>query len=112
MVESDTPELLARCPVNLCFTPEGRGGRGATTLCVRYVGRDSARRFGNHFAHAPHGEGDFTAASGGLFAIELWGSPVWTAEVADGTEILELAPPPRGPLTPRAVRAFRLVLWP
>jgi hypothetical protein len=38
---------------------------------------------------------------------------VWTAEVADGTEIPELvAPPPRGPLTPRAVRAFRLVLWP
>ncbi|MFE0516498.1 hypothetical protein ACFW2E_43215, partial [Streptomyces sp. NPDC058964] len=107
MVESDTPELLARCPVNLCFTPEERGGPGSTTLCVRYVGRDSARRFGNYFAHALHSEGDFTAASGGLLAIELWDSPVWTAEVADGTEIPELTgPPPRGPLTPRAVRTF------
>ncbi|MFJ3308170.1 GTPase-associated protein 1-related protein [Streptomyces sp. NPDC086549] len=107
MVESDTPELLARCPVNLCFTPEGRGGSGATTLCVRYVGRDSARRFGNYFAHALHSDGDFTEASGGLLAIELWDSPVWTSEVAADTEIPELpGPPPRGPLTPRAVRAF------
>ena len=105
LVESDTPELLARCPVNLCHTP-GRPG-GATTLCVRYAGRDSARRFGNYFAHALYTEGEFTTDSGGLLAIELWDSPVWTARVADTTEIPELpAPLPRGPLSPRSVRAF------
>lgn len=105
LVESDTPELLARCPVNLCHTP-GRPG-GATTLCVRYAGRDSARRFGNYFAHALYTGGEFTTDSGGLLAIELWDSPVWTAQVADTTEIPELpAPLPRGPLSPRSVRAF------
>jgi hypothetical protein len=105
LVESDTPELLARCPVNLCHTP-GRPG-GATTLCVRYAGRDSARRFGNYFAHALYTEGEFTTDSGGLLAIELWDSPVWTAQVAGTTEIPELAAPlPRGPLSPRSVRAF------
>jgi hypothetical protein len=105
LVESDAPELLARCPVNLCHTP-GRQG-GVTTLCVRYVGRDSARRFGNYFAHALYTEGEFTPESGGLLAIELWDSPVWTAEVAATTQIPELpAPLPRGPLSPRSVRAF------
>src|SRR5262245_62012534 len=49
MLSSDTPEDLARCPVNLCFVPEEAG---ATVLCARYVGRDSAQRFGNYFAHA------------------------------------------------------------
>lgn len=105
LVESDTPELLARCPVNLCHTP-GRPG-GATTLCVRYVGRDSARRFGNYFAHALYTGGEFTPDSGGLLAIELWDSPLWSARVADTTEIPELpAPLPRGPLSPRSARAF------
>ncbi|MGW0708041.1 GTPase-associated protein 1-related protein [Streptomyces sp. NPDC002643] len=105
LVESDAPELLARCPVNLCHAP-GRPG-GATTLCVRYVGRDSARRFGNYFAHALYTEGEFTPDSGGLLAIELWDSPVWTARVADTTEIPELpAPLPRGPLSPRSAREF------
>ncbi|WP_329383799.1 GTPase-associated protein 1-related protein [Streptomyces sp. NBC_01716] len=105
LVESDTPELLDRCPVNLCHTPGRRGG--ATTLCVRYVGRDSARRFGNYFAHALHTEGEFTADSGGLLAIELWNSPVWTARVAGTTEIPELPGPlSRGPLSPRSARAF------
>lgn len=105
LVESDTPELLARCPVNLCHTP-GRPG-GVTTLCVRYAGRDSARRFGNYFAHALHTEGEFTRDSGGLLAIELWDSPLWTSRVAATTEIPELsAPLPRGPLSPRSVRAF------
>ncbi|WP_405973373.1 GTPase-associated protein 1-related protein [Streptomyces sp. NBC_00988] len=105
LAESDTPELLAHCPVNLCHTP-GRQG-GATTLCVRYVGRDSARRFGNYFAHALYTEGEFTADSGGLLAIELWDSPAWTARVAGTTGIPELpAPLPRGPLSPRSVRAF------
>lgn len=103
LVESDTPQELARCPVNLCFVPRGRA---ATSLCVRYAGRDSARRFGNYFAHALHSE-DFAAASGGMLGIELWGSPVWTSEVSPDTEIPALGtPPPRGPLTPRAVRAF------
>lgn len=105
LVESDAPELLARCPVNLCHTP-GRQG-GVTTLCVRYVGRDSARRFGNYFAHALYTEGDFTRDSGGLLAIELWDSPLWTSRVAATTEIPELrAPLPRGPLSPRSVRGF------
>ncbi|MGW7753875.1 GTPase-associated protein 1-related protein [Streptomyces violaceusniger] len=105
LVESDTPELLARCPVNLCHTPGGQGG--ATTLCVRYAGRDSARRFGNYFAHALYTEGEFESDSGGLLAIELWDSPVWTARVADTTELPELsAPLPRGPLSARSARAF------
>ncbi|SEC18694.1 hypothetical protein SAMN04490357_1398 [Streptomyces misionensis] len=105
LVESDTPEQLARCPVNLCHTPGGDGGD--TTLCVRYAGRDSARRFGNYFAHALYTEGAFTPDSGGLLAIELWDSPAWTARVADTTEIPELpAPLPRGPLTPRSTQAF------
>lgn len=105
LVESDTPELLARCPVNLCHIPDPRGG--ATTLCVRYAGRDSARRFGNYFAHALYTESEFTPDSGGPLAIELWDSPVWTVRVADTTEIPELpAPLPRGPLSPRSARAF------
>lgn len=105
LVESDTPELLARCPVNLSHTPGLRGG--ATTMCVRYVGRDSARRFGNYFAHALYTEGEFTTDSGGLLAIELWNSPVWTARVADTTGLPELpAPLSRGPLTSRSARAF------
>ncbi|MEU6844249.1 GTPase-associated protein 1-related protein [Streptomyces sp. NPDC046716] len=105
LAESDTPELLARCPVNLCHTASATNG--ATTLCVRYAGRDSARRFGNYFAHALHTEGEFTADSGGLLAIELWDSPLWTTRAADSTELPEQpAPLPRGPLSPRAVRAF------
>ncbi|MFF3557648.1 GTPase-associated protein 1-related protein [Streptomyces tsukubensis] len=104
LIESDTPETLARCPVNLCHSP---GGQGTTTLCVRYAGRDSARRFGNYFAHALHTDGEFTPDSGGLLAVELWNSPLWTARVADSTELPELsAPLPRGPLSPRAVRDF------
>ncbi|MEV5315350.1 GTPase-associated protein 1-related protein [Streptomyces sp. NPDC052610] len=105
MVESDTPELLERCPVNLCYRPYDRQGRRATALCVRYVGRDSARRFGNYFAHALHSE-DFPAAGDGMLGIELWGSPVWAGTVSPTTELPPLAAPPRGPLGVRAVRDF------
>ncbi len=105
LLESDAPELLARCPVNLCHTLDRRGG--ATTLCVRYVGRDSARRFGNYFAHALHSADEGARQSGGPLAIELWDSPVWTTRIADTTEIPELpAPLPRGPLSPRPAHAF------
>ncbi|MEU6105385.1 GTPase-associated protein 1-related protein [Streptomyces flaveolus] len=105
MVESDTPELLARCPVNLCYRPYDPRGRTATVLCVRYVGRDSARRFGNYFAHALHSD-DFPAAGGGMLGIELWDSPVWTRSASPDTEIPVLSAPPRGPLGSRAVRDF------
>ncbi|MFG2986641.1 GTPase-associated protein 1-related protein [Streptomyces sp. NPDC048258] len=105
LVESDTPELLERCPVNLCYRPYDREGRRATALCVRYVGRDSARRFGNYFAHALHSE-DFRAAGGGMLGIELWNSPVWTRTVSPSTEIPALAAPAPGPLGVPAVREF------
>ncbi|MET9674702.1 GTPase-associated protein 1-related protein [Streptomyces sp. NPDC006482] len=105
LVESDTPESLERCPVNLCYRPDDREGRRATALCVRYVGRDSARRFGNYFAHALHSE-EFTAAAGGMLPIELWDSPVWSREVSARTEIPGIAAPPPGPVDARAVSAF------
>lgn len=105
LVESDTPESLERCPVNLCYRPHDRAGRSATALCVQYVGRDSARRFGNYFAHALHSE-DFPAAGGGLLPIELWNSPVWTRAVSPRTELPTLAGPAPGPLDVRAVGAF------
>ncbi|WP_328928947.1 GTPase-associated protein 1-related protein [Streptomyces sp. NBC_00190] len=105
LVESDTPESLERCPVNLCYRPYDRAGRSATALCVRYVGRDSARRFGNYFAHALHSE-DFPAAGGGMLPIELWNSPVWTRTVSPSTEIPTLAGPAPGPLGVRAVGEF------
>ncbi|MDD9376561.1 GTPase-associated protein 1-related protein [Streptomyces sp. ZAF1911] len=105
LVESDTPELLERCPVNLCYRPYDRHGRRATALCVRYVGRDSARRFGNYFAHALHSE-DFREAAGGMLGIELWNSPVWTRTVAPATEIPALTAPAPGPLDARAVAEF------
>ncbi|MEU3190067.1 GTPase-associated protein 1-related protein [Streptomyces sp. NPDC006992] len=105
MVESDTPELLERCPVNLCYRPHDPRGRSATALCVRYAGRDSARRFGNYFAHALHSE-DFPAAGRGLLGIELWGSPVWAGGTSPTTRIPVLTAPPRGPLDPRTVGGF------
>ncbi|MFJ6466546.1 GTPase-associated protein 1-related protein [Streptomyces sp. NPDC091387] len=105
LMESDTPELLERCPVNLCYRPYDPQGRSATALCVRYVGRDSARRFGNYFAHALHSE-DFPAAGGGMLGIELWNSPVWTSTVSPSTDILELTAPAPGPLDARAVSEF------
>lgn len=105
LAESDTPELLERCPVNLCYRPYDREGRRATALCVRYVGRDSARRFGNYFAHALHSE-DFAAAGGGTPAIELWNSPVWARTVSPSTELPVLAAPRPGPLGVRAVSEF------
>ncbi|MFJ9820638.1 GTPase-associated protein 1-related protein [Streptomyces sp. NPDC101151] len=105
MVESDTPELLDRCPVNLCYRPYDPQGRRATALCVHYVGRDSARRFGNYFAHALHSE-DFPAAGRGLLGIELWGSPVWTRQASPTTEIPVVIAPRRGPLGTPAVRDF------
>ncbi|WEH42984.1 GTPase-associated protein 1-related protein [Streptomyces sp. AM 2-1-1] len=105
LMESDTPELLERCPVNLCHRPHDPQGRSATTLCVRYVGRDSARRFGNYFAHALHSE-DFPAAGGGMLGIELWNSPVWTSTVSPSTDIPELTAPAPGPLDARAVSEF------
>nr|WP_241989889.1 MULTISPECIES: GTPase-associated protein 1-related protein [unclassified Streptomyces] len=105
LAESDSPELLARCPVNLCHAPGPRSG--ATTLCVRYVGRDSARRFGNYFAHALHTEDAAAPADDHPLAIELWDSPLWTSQVSGSTDIPELPGPlPRGPLSPRTVRAF------
>ncbi|OIJ85563.1 GTPase-associated protein 1-related protein [Streptomyces monashensis] len=108
LVESETPEQLDRCPVNLCYRPYGPDRHAATVLCVRYVGRDSARRFGNYFAHALHSE-DFPAAGRGLLGIELWDSPVWTRRVSPTTDIPVLVePPPRGPLGPRAVHAVLL----
>ncbi|WP_227025320.1 GTPase-associated protein 1-related protein [Streptomyces tsukubensis] len=106
MVESDTPELLERCPVNLCYRPYDPQGRTATALSVRYAGRDSARRFGNYFAHALHSE-DFPAAGGGVLGIELWDSPVWARAASPTTEIPALtAAPPRGPLGVGAARDF------
>ncbi|MFF7177630.1 GTPase-associated protein 1-related protein [Streptomyces sp. NPDC008121] len=124
LVESETPEQLARCPVAFSFVREEASGgpadagaaggpaaarplgAGATAVHVRYVGRDSARRFGNYFAHALHTE-DFAAAGGGLLAIELWNSPVWTTRVAQESELPPLdAPPPCGPLNSRTVQAF------
>lgn len=105
LVESDTPESLERCPVNLCYRPHDRAGHSATALCVRYVGRDSARRFGNYFAHALHSE-DFPAAGGGLLPIELWNSPVWSRAVSPSTEIPTLTGPAPGPLDVRAVGGF------
>ncbi|MET8751790.1 GTPase-associated protein 1-related protein [Streptomyces sp. NPDC004667] len=105
LVESDTPESLERCPVNLCYRPHDRSGRSATALCVRYVGRDSARRFGNYFAHALHSD-DFPAAGGGLLPIELWNSPVWTRAVSPSTELPTLAGPAPGPLGVRTVGEF------
>ncbi|MEV7869650.1 GTPase-associated protein 1-related protein [Streptomyces sp. NPDC088124] len=106
MVESETPELLERCPVNLCYRPYDPQGRTATALSVRYVGRDSARRFGNYFAHALHSE-NFPAACGGMLGIELWDSPVWAGAASPSTEIPALAAtPPRGTLGAGAVRDF------
>lgn len=105
LVESDTRESLDRCPVNLCYKPYDRAGRRATAVCVRYVGRDSARRFGNYFAHALHSE-DFTVAGGGVLPIELWNSSAWAGEVSPSTEIPVLGAPAPGPIDARAVSAF------
>ncbi|NGN63559.1 hypothetical protein G5C51_06520 [Streptomyces sp. A7024] len=107
MLNSDSPEDLARCPVNLCFVPEsGDDEKGATVLCARYVGRDSAQRFGNYFAHALH-TSDFDRDGDGLLGIELWGSPEWTASPVAENEIPPLPGPPRpGPLTPEAADEF------
>ncbi|MEU9118225.1 GTPase-associated protein 1-related protein, partial [Streptomyces sp. NPDC048483] len=103
LLYSDAPEDLARCPVNLCFLPTGSA---ATVVRVGYVGRDSARRFGNYFAHALHST-DFAADGDGGPAIELWDSPDWTGRVSQDTEIPALAGAPRrGPLTPETVHRF------
>ncbi|MFE1443693.1 GTPase-associated protein 1-related protein [Streptomyces sp. NPDC058739] len=115
LAESETPEQLARCPVTLCFSPAPPGpgsGQGTALVNVRYVGRDSARRFGNYFAHALHSPSaeDFAAACGGRLAIELWGSPVWTSAVSARPELPTLGgdrgPVPAGPLDARAVGEF------
>ncbi|MET9730791.1 GTPase-associated protein 1-related protein [Streptomyces sp. NPDC006458] len=115
LAESETSEQLARCPVTLCFSPAPPGpgsAQGTTLVNVRYVGRDSARRFGNYFAHALHSPSakDFAAACGGRLAIELWGSPVWTATVSARPELPPLGgdrgPVPAGPLDARAVGEF------
>ncbi len=104
MLNSEAPDDLARCPVNLCFVPGN--GTGATAVCVHYTGRDSARRFGNYFAHALHST-DFARESEGLLGIQLWDSPEWTASAVAPNEIPELAEPPRaGPLTPEQVGRF------
>ncbi|MFH9369008.1 GTPase-associated protein 1-related protein [Streptomyces anulatus] len=115
LAESETPGQLAHCPVTLCFSPAPSGpasGQGATLLHVRYVGRDSARRFGNYFAHALHAPSaeEFAAACGGRLAIEFWGSGVWTATESAHPRLPPLGgdagPVPPGPLDARAVGEF------
>ncbi|MEV6109594.1 GTPase-associated protein 1-related protein [Streptomyces sp. NPDC051940] len=106
LLGSDTPEELARCPVKLCYVPSPDGD-GGTAVCARYVGRDSARRFGNYFAHALHSPADFTEDSGRLLPVELWDSPEWTTTAVAENRIPELSGAPRpGPLTPDAAARF------
>lgn len=86
-----TPEELDRCPVNLCFVP----GETDIVASVRYVGRDSSRRFGNYFAHAL-ASSDFAADAGNVLPIELWRAPWWVSQPAASTVL----PPLVGPLSP------------
>ena len=86
---ASTPEELERCPVNLCFAP------GDTTILasVKYVGRDSSRRFGNYFAHAL-ASSDLDSDDADLLPIELWRADWWNCRPAPGTSLPAL----KGPL--------------
>jgi hypothetical protein len=86
-----TPEELERCPVNLCFAP----GETDIVASVRYVGRDSSRRFGNYFAHAL-ATADFDDDAGNVLPIELWRAPWWDSRPVATTVL----PPLAGPLGP------------
>ncbi|MCM2422613.1 GTPase-associated protein 1-related protein [Streptomyces sp. RKAG293] len=100
---SETPEELARCPVNLCFVP---GDEVSVATCVRYVGQDPSHRFGNYFAHALSSPA-FEADLGSLLPIELWDAPFWSSLPTTDSRLPELsAPPPSGRLTPGSVRCF------
>ncbi|AUG76307.1 hypothetical protein CFP65_1408 [Kitasatospora sp. MMS16-BH015] len=101
LLGAQTPEELARCPVNLVHVP----GSPALSAQVRYVGRDSSRRVGNYFAHAL-GSPDFARDAGGLLGIELWGSAAWSSTPATGTRLPELGAVPAGPLSPSVVGLF------
>lgn len=99
---ASTPEELERCPVNLCFAP------GETTILasVRYVGRDSSRRFGNYFAHAL-ASSDLDADDADLIPIELWRAAWWSCRPAAGTSLPTLEGPlGTGPLSRDKVAGF------
>jgi hypothetical protein len=96
---------IAACPVSLVYSAE------PTTILARvvFVGTDFSRRSGNYFAHALVSEGGPDPFSG-VLPIELWDSPVWTAEPVDVTEIPALPRIPRpdanGPLGRAAIDRF------
>jgi len=81
MVPSQTPEELARCPVNLCYQP----GPATVLAQVKYLGRDFSRRPGNYFAHALAAEGP--ADLGPLLPIELWRADFWQDRPIGSTEL-------------------------
>jgi hypothetical protein len=96
---------IAACPVSLVYSAE------PTTILARvvFVGTDFSRRSGNYFAHALVSEGGPDPFSG-VLPIELWDSPVWTAEPVDVTELPALPRIPRpdanGPLGRAAIDRF------
>lgn len=91
-VYAATREELGRCPVNLCFAP----GDTDIVASVRYVGRDSSRRFGNYFVHAL-AAAEFDDDAGNVLPIELWRAPFWDSRPVATTVL----PPLTGPLTDR-----------
>ncbi|MGX4733272.1 GTPase-associated protein 1-related protein [Kitasatospora griseola] len=101
LLNSQTPQELARCPVNLVHVP----GSPCVSAQVRYVGRDSARRVGNYFAHALSTP-DFDRDGDGLLGIELWDSEVWRSTPSPTTVLPELADVRPGPLSRAAVGRF------
>lgn len=97
-----SPAELARCPVNLCF----EAGPVTVLANTQYVGRDSARRFGNYFAHAL-ATTDLNADDPGLLPIELWRSACWTTRPAGSATLPPLdGPLPVGPLNRERAAAF------
>ncbi|MBO1419067.1 GTPase-associated protein 1-related protein [Streptomyces sp. FH025] len=101
LLNSQTPQELARCPVNLLHVP----GHPCVSAQVRYVGRDPSQRFGNYFAHALSTQ-DFGQDGAGVLGIELWGSPVWRSTPAPSTTLPELPAVEAGPLRRDAVGRF------
>ncbi|MEV7215778.1 GTPase-associated protein 1-related protein [Kitasatospora cineracea] len=101
LLNSQTPQELARCPVNLVHVP----GSPCVSAQVRYVGRDSARRVGNYFAHALSSP-DFDRDGAGLLGIELWDSEVWRSTPSPSTALPELTGVRPGPLSRAAVGRF------
>ncbi|GAB2719625.1 GTPase-associated protein 1-related protein [Kitasatospora kifunensis] len=101
LLNSQTPQELARCPVNLVHVP----GSPCLSARVGYVGRDSARRFGNYFVHALS-TADFGHDGGGRLGIELWDSPLWRSTPVESTQLPELTSVPPGPLSRPAVGRF------